>query len=154
MDAEHATPPTRDARLFVAAPVGLLSGALLYRPWDPSFSSRRPSDFYLFWVAARGWLSDLSPYDTTLHSGWPVPLLYPMPAVLAAAPFAWLPWDVARAAFAGLSGGILAFAATRRAWWPLAMCASGPFVAAISVGQWSRLFVAAAILPPLGRSSR
>ncbi len=55
MDAERATPPTRDARLFVGTPVGLLSGALLYGPWDPSFSSRRPSDFYLFRVAARGW---------------------------------------------------------------------------------------------------
>lgn len=101
-------------------------------------------------MAARGWLSGLSPYYTTLHSAWPVPLLYPMPAVLVAAPFAWMPWIVARAAFAGVSGAVLAYAVTRRGWWPLLICASGPFLAAITVSQWSPLFAAAAILPPLG----
>lgn len=129
--------------------MGLAATGLVYRPHDPSFSSRRPSDFYLFWMAARGWLSGLSPYYTTLHSAWPVPLLYPMPVVLVAAPFAWTSWAVARAAFAGISGGVLAYAVTRRACWPLLICASGPFLAAISVGQWSPIFVAAAILPPL-----
>ena len=56
---------------------------------------------------------------------------------------------VARYVFVGVSSALLAYGATRRAWFPLMLFASGAYVNATLVAQWSPLFTAAILLPGL-----
>jgi len=56
---------------------------------------------------------------------------------------------VARAVFVALGGWCLAFAMTRRAWWPLVVFTSGAWVATVTAAQWTPFLVAGALLPAL-----
>jgi hypothetical protein len=92
------------------------------------------------------------PYaDSWRHTGpgWPWPLQYPAPAILAILPLSLLPLELGRALFVGLGLGLLTFALTRDAWWPLVLLGSGPVVEAGIVGQWSPLVTAGSLLPAL-----
>jgi hypothetical protein len=92
------------------------------------------------------------PYVDSLRHigpGWPWPLQYPAPAILAVLPLALLPLELGRALFVGLGVGVFTYAITREAWWPLTLLASGPVVEAIAVGQWSPLVTAGSLLPAL-----
>jgi hypothetical protein len=72
-----------------------------------------------------------------------------MPAVLLGLPLSFLPVVVARCVFVGASSGLLAYGVTRRGWFRLMLFASGPYVHATIVAQWSPLFAAAIVLPGL-----
>jgi hypothetical protein len=108
------------------------------------------SDFAQIWAAGRLLLDHGSPYTYPLLQDWPLPLVYPLPAVVALLPLAVLPEHAADAAFAALGAGTLAYAVARtsprpdRRW---LMLVSAPFVEAIIVGQWSPLVVGASMLP-------
>lgn len=88
-----------------------------------------------------------NPYDTPI--GQAEPLLYPLPALIVAAPFALLPTAIAAALFVGVSTALLCWGVSRDGWrrWP--MLFGAPLWAAVFAAQWSPLIVAAALLPTL-----
>ncbi len=141
-----ATAPRPDHRVLVAAAAGLLAaGYVLYL-----YAWRRPlsvSDFDAIWAAGRALRAGQDPYAAVPSPPWPWPLQYPLPAVLVALPFSYLPIVLARAAFIGLSTGLLAWALTARAWWPLWMLAGGQMFSAVGAVQWTPLFAAGVLLP-------
>jgi hypothetical protein len=144
----EATAPSRLARVGVAALVGLAVAGyvlLFYRHQSPL----AVSDFDAIWTAARALRAGHDPYGAIQSPPWPWNLQYPLPAVLIALPFSVLPLVVARAAFMGISAGLLAYGLARRAWWPLVMLAGGQMFFAIQSVQWTPLFAAAVLLPPL-----
>lgn len=146
-EAFRAT-PTLDARIAVAAALGALSA--LYITVVYLVQPQAAPDFDQWWVAARALRMGLDPYAAIAASRWPWPLFYPLPAVLFVLPLSFLPVLVARAVFVALGGWSLAFAVTRRAWWPLVVFTSGAYVATITAGQWTPFLVAGALLPILG----
>lgn len=103
------------------------------------------SDFDHLWFAARTLITTGDPY-ARLSSG---PLLYPLPTVLVATPFALLPRLVARIGFVSLSAGLFTFALTRDGFQRLPIILSAAMVDAARTGQWSMLFAAAVMLPAL-----
>ena len=107
------------------------------------------SDLDAIWTAARALRAGQDPYAAIQSPPWPWNLQYPLPAVLVALPFSLLPLVLARAAFMGLSAGLLAYALTRRAWWPLVTLAGGQMFYALQSVQWTPLLTAAVLLAPL-----
>ena len=107
------------------------------------------SDLDAIWTAARALRAGQDPYAAIQSPPWPWNLQYPLPAVLVALPFSLLPLPLARATFMGLSTGLLAYGLTRRAWWPLIALAGGQMFYALQSVQWTPLFMAAVLLPPL-----
>ena len=111
-------------------------------------------DFSWPWRAARALLDGHNPY-TVIRTTGPYPyntgLFYPLPAVLAALPFAWLTPAIAGASFVGVSSALLAFGLSRdRAGLvKLPLFVSAPFCMAALLAQWAPLMVAGAVLPSL-----
>lgn len=131
----------------MAMAIGVASGLLCWT------FIRRPgyyADFIYPWTAARALLAGENPYHVLsggLAAPFQAPLFYPLPAVIAAVPLAVLPFAPAGALFFGLSSALLAFAVTGDGWGRLPLFASGPFIVAASLAQWSPLMMAAALLP-------
>lgn len=144
------TVPSPRARVVVSLAIGIASAAFAF-----FLHGRRGfwPDFVFPWQAARLLLGGRDPY-VALHGNLPepfeTPLLYPLPTVLAAVPFARLPLAVAGAVLMGLSSALLAFITTRGGWYRLWMFASAPLVMAVNLGQWSPLVTVAALEPALG----
>ncbi|MFL5575705.1 MAG: hypothetical protein ACJ79S_07055 [Gemmatimonadaceae bacterium] len=139
----------RSRRMAAALAVGVVAGAFC------GLALARPGgapDFLVFWHHARTLLAGENPYlhPLVLGPGRQAPFLYPLPAAMLVAPFAWLPMPAAGALFFGLSSALLAYGATRDGWHRLLLFLSGPFVLAATLGQWSPLVTAAALLPWLG----
>lgn len=151
LDAEPlpaATVP-RGRRVAAAVAVGLAAGAFC------GLALSRPGpgpDFQVFWEHARTLVGGGNPYahPAVVGPGRVAPLLYPLPAAMLVAPFAWLPMPLAGALFFGLSSALLAYGATRDGWHRLLLFVSGPFIIAATLGQWSPLITAGALLPWLG----
>jgi hypothetical protein len=76
--------------------------------------------------------------------------LYPLPAAIAAVPFAGLAPEYAGAAFVAVSGALLAYALSAKGWWRLLALMSPAFLLSFSVANWPPLLVASALLPGLG----
>ncbi len=136
--------------LFVGVIAAVVSAIGLYQRGGYA------GDFTWAWRAARLWIQGRDPYnDPGLAPIFPypfdAPLLYPMTAVVLAAPFAALPAWLAGSAFFGISTGILAYLVLlRREWRLLPLFISAPFYVAASVAQWSPLVVATALAPSIG----
>lgn len=146
-----AVRPRPSARLALALLVGTVSAAYVvaYALANPDFVS----DFDQVWGAARALLAGDNPYDAVgpgRQYPWRWPLYYPLPAVIVVTPLAPLPVVAARAAFAGVSAALLAWAITRDSFarWPLFLSIS--FVTAVELSQWSPLLTAAMLMPSLG----
>jgi hypothetical protein len=140
--------PDRVSRALVAGGLGVAAAAyvlLFYR----SRSVLAVSDFDAIWTAARALRAGHDPYAAIVSPPWPWNLQYPLPAVLLGLPFSFLPVALARAAFMGVSAGLLAWGLTRRAWWPLLAMAGGQFLFALQSVQWTPLFAAAVLIVPL-----
>lgn len=141
-------PPRRRFQISVA--LGLLAGlrAYLNGVLDPL-----PRDFAQVWYAARAVLSGYDPY-AMIGPGrafeWNWPLFYPLPAALAVTPLAPLPAVWASTIFMCLGGGCFAWALMEHGYAPLLGFMSAAMVLAAEVVQWSPLYAAALILPPLG----
>src|ERR1051325_2518884 len=107
------------------------------------------SDFDQLWVGARAMLRGVDPY-TVVGPGrelnWDY-LYYPAPAMVLAMPFTLVPLLAARAIFAALSAGTLAFALVRSAPVRLLLFLSAPTLVAIGRGQFGPLIFASAFLP-------
>lgn len=109
-------------------------------------------DFNWAVVGARDIIHGKSPYhDPALAFGnqypFSAPLYYPIPALVFALPFSWLPAFLAGAVFVGLSSFLLAYGALREGTRYLPLFLSAPFFVALYVAQWSPLLMASAFLP-------
>jgi hypothetical protein len=139
--------PARTLRAAAALTIGLLAGAYVIRVYGTAPIS--VSDFDAIWAAGRALREGRDPYAAISTPPWPWPLQYPLPAVLLALPFTWLPVAFGRAAFVGVGTGLLAWGLTAKAWWPLWMLAGGQMFAAVGSVQWTPLFAAGLLLPAL-----
>jgi hypothetical protein len=142
--------PDRRARVAIALLIGVAAGA--YCAWSLS-RARVPSDFEFWWRAARVLLDGGDPYLRVENTrGWPLPdrLFYPMPALLATVPVAWMPLPLAAGVMLGLASGVLAWALSRDGPGRLWLFATPSFVMALKVGQWSPVLTVAALVPALG----
>ncbi|GLC26662.1 hypothetical protein [Roseisolibacter agri] len=149
MPEARASPSVR-ARLVVALLMGVWAVLLML---GFGAVTHRATDFDVVWHGARLFLDGQDPWlliGPGRRVAWPSPLYYPAPALLALAPLAALPLDVARALFVGGAAALLAWAVTREAWWRLLVFVSVPFYHAAVSGQWSVLVAAAFFLWPLG----
>lgn len=111
-----------------------------------------PGDFGLAWFGARALLHGGNPYELIgpgLVYDWPWRLIYPLTAMSAAIPLAYLDQTSAALVFVFLSAALLAYSVTGKAWYPLLMFSSAAFLIAAGAAQWSPLFTAALGLPPL-----
>jgi len=111
-------------------------------------------DFSWPWRAARVILDGHNPYDVIRATGpypFNVGLFYPLPAAVAALPFAPLQPAIAGALFFGLSSGLLAFGLTRTrsGLSRLPLFLGAPFCMAGVLAQWAPLMTAAAVMPAL-----
>jgi hypothetical protein len=111
------------------------------------------TDFDQLWFAARAVRSGRDPYPLVgpgREFEWPWPLLYPMPAVLAAMPFSFASLAGARSAFAGVSAWALcaAFLGARGGTGSHRVTAflSLPAYNAAMAAQWPPALMAAAAL--------
>jgi len=142
-------PPRR--RLVIAGGVGMLEAVIHL---IHSIAETQPSDFAQAWFAAHALLRGQDPYALIgpgLTFDWLYPFVYPLSAALLALPFAAIPnVTVASACFASFGAGVLACALMRNGYWPLVALASYAVLFSFRVAQWSPLFAAALVVPPLG----
>jgi hypothetical protein len=116
---------------------------------NPDFTS----DFDQVWAGAKAILEGKDPFAVVgpgREFGWNWPLYYPLPALVALSPLGLLPVIAARAIFAAVSAGLLAWAVTRDGWQRLPIFISVSFLVTIELGQWSALYAAAFFLPAIG----
>lgn len=117
---------------------------LAYRLPPPS-----TSDFEPVWIGARALFSGLDPYAVVPTAGTRYPLYYPIPALLVGLPFGALPFEAARALWAGVSTAVFVLAALRYRRGLLTALLSANLLNAVVQGQWSPLLTAAAVLPAI-----
>jgi hypothetical protein len=99
-----------------------------------------PTDFDQLWHAARALTAGNDPYAVVGPGRpfqWDWPLYYPLPAVLFAVPFTFLPVLVARIVFSALGAALLGWAVAPRlrTHWPLVLSAA--FIISVSRAQWA-----------------
>jgi hypothetical protein len=153
LTAAELTKPAPGTRTRLAFAVGLTVVAAAYSYLHGLANPQFTSDFDQVWAGARALLDGKDPYVVVgpgREFGWPWPLYYPLPALLVASPLGLVPVFVARALFAGVSSGLLAWAVTRDGWSRLPIFISVSFLITIELGQWSALYAAAFFLPSLG----
>lgn len=143
-----ARAPSRRARLLWSALIGALAGTFCWLALD------RPGaapDFLVFWSHARSLIGGANPYAEPLviGPGRVAPFMYPLPAALLVAPFAWLPMAVSGGAFFGFSSALLAYLITRDGFQRLPLFFSAPFILAATMGQWAPFIMAVALVPVL-----
>ncbi|MGH7709703.1 MAG: hypothetical protein ACREOG_00370 [Gemmatimonadaceae bacterium] len=141
---------SRRARLALSAAIGVAAGLIAYGLHQRSGFW---PDYVFPWQAARLLLEGRDPYQALpggLAEPFESPLLYPLPTVLAAVPFAWLSLPVASAITMGLSSALLTWVLVGIELDLLWILASAPFVMAINFGQWSPLITVALLTPALG----
>jgi hypothetical protein len=113
-----------------------------------------PSDFDQVWAASRALVLRKNPYTAVGPHGtvltWGYPLFYPLTAAVMALPLALLPLVWARAVFAGVSAGLLAYVITRDGYHRLVLFASASFYVAGTFAQWESLLLASALIPGAG----
>jgi hypothetical protein len=133
-------------RLAAATVAAVAAGAVVL--WLRFGGRSNFSDFDQLWIAARAILHRGDPY-AAVPAAFPWPLYYPLPAAVAAIPFALVGVEWAHALWIALGTGLLVFAMLERGWWALLVCASFPYLDALQLGQWSPLLTAAALMPAL-----
>jgi len=143
--------PAANVRLIAAVLMGIACAVYVYLHGraNPDFTS----DFDQVWAGARALFDDKDPYAVVgpgREFGWRWPLYYPLPALVIVSPLGMLPVLAARAAFAGCSAALLAWAVTRDGWSRLPIFLSVSFFVTMELGQWSALYAAAFFLPALG----
>jgi hypothetical protein len=137
--------PTR-RRIILALAIGMISALICWlrlarSSWQQNFTWpwRRPASAAGGKSVFGNQPSGEYPYQTYFY--------YPLPAALAALPFAGLPPYPAGALFFGLSSGLLAFAISKDGWRGMHIFLGAPYWVALAVAQWSPLMIAAALLP-------
>ncbi len=106
-----------------------------------------PGDFIWPLRALRDVLSGHNPYAYPVN---PLSIPYPLPAMFAAIPFAWLPDTWAAALFFGVSSGLLAYQLVRlEPAWRLLVFLNPLYLQSLLFAQWSPLIMAMAFFPSL-----
>ncbi len=149
INAAQDTPCPR-RRLAAALAVGLISAALA--GLRLAGAGVLAADFTWAWRGAQLLLAGQNPYALITPTGaYPFNdfLYYPLPALLLAAPLAWLSGPLAGAVFVGISSGLLCWGLLREGWQRLLIFVSPPYLYALFSAQWSPLIMAAALLPDL-----
>jgi hypothetical protein len=136
--------PTPTARLGVAIALGTIAAILVWI--SDQGKPNAVSDWDQCWLAGRALLHGMSPYGAVNAQSSPWPLIYPLPAVLVSLPFALVPLQLARALFAGVSSGLLAYALSVE-WLGLLPFFSGAYMWALLGVGWVPLLIAAVLLP-------
>lgn len=133
----------RQKWLLLALAFGFVAaGRLLLYFWMPE----RATDFDMLYRAAAELLAGRNPYSIPAET-FPLPL----PAVLLAVPFTYIPLGPARPVFDILIGWVFAFALWRhRGMHSLLALLSGAYLYALWQGQTTPLMVAAILIPALG----
>lgn len=139
--------PAASHRLIVAVGAAVFAAACTFAVYGGR--PRFVSDFDVIWVGARALRAHHDPYAAIQSPPWPWDLRYPLPAVVVALPFSYLSLTAARAAFMALGIGLLAWALTRRAWWPLIALAGGQAFVSVQSVQWTPLLAAGILLAPV-----
>jgi hypothetical protein len=142
--------PLRKRVLLTAALALAAGGYVLAHRWA---AFDKASDLLQVRMGALAWMHGQDPYRVVQDSGaWPYPLLYPLPALIAASPLALVPAWLAEAVFVSVGTALLAWGVTRdRLVSPaLAVFASAPFLYAVALSQWSPLLTGAALVPWAG----
>jgi len=137
--------------MLVALGIAIIAGGWTYVSLRLRGDWVWAADFTYPWLAARAVLKGVDAYKFVAEAHPPFGpwLLYPLPAALVTLPIAWLPMRVAAAVGVGGSCGLVAFAVTRAAFWPLLLFVSAPALRlADSVQIWPALFTAAAFWAP------
>jgi hypothetical protein len=150
MNVSSRLPTLDPRRLRISIAIGVAAGLLAY-----AFLNRPGlgGDYFFVWSAARSLFAGQNPYHV-IAVGPENPandvFLYPLPALLIIAPFAWLPIAASGGVFLGISSALLAYGLTRNGFHRLPLFMSAPFLMAVSLGQWSPLITAAALESNLG----
>jgi hypothetical protein len=140
--------PGRRAAFAVSLALAVAVYVIAVGKANPDFTS----DFDQVWAGAKALWNGKNPYAVVgpgreFHWRWP--LYYPLPALVLVAPLGLLPVLAARAIFAGVGAGMLAWGATRGGWQRLPIFISISFLVTVELGQWSALYAAAFFLPGL-----
>lgn len=152
MSNERSVPilPSVKRRAIVAVIAGLFGGSLAYGkhlviPWHAA-------DFAVVRFGADAILHGANPYALVGPGrvfNWLWNLYYPATAMVVAIPFTMLPQLAAVIVFVAMSSALLAYAVTADGWYRLPLFFCVPFVTAAGAGQWSILFTAGLLIPPL-----
>lgn len=142
--------PSPRARLAVALAVGALFG--YYRWWLWTFRALS-NDFGPAWFGARAIVRGLDPYalvgpGLAYPSQWP--LVYPMPALLAALPLAPFGEHAAAILMVAIGTGALAYVLTRERWGPVLGMLGTSVLTSMHNAQWAPLLTGAALVPGAG----
>jgi hypothetical protein len=84
------------------------------------------------------------------QGNWPWPFYYPATAAVLAIPLSWMSAVAARCVFVGISSALLAFGLSARGLLGLIPLASGAFLSAVQMCQWSPLLAAGMLFPAIG----
>jgi hypothetical protein len=103
------------------------------------------SDLFQFWYGDRVYLRGQDPY-VAVPARWPWIPPYPFPAFLLTIPLAPLSFAWSRVVWAAISGAVFTVASLREPRLRPALL-SPSFVQAITLGQWSPLLTASAVIP-------
>ena len=113
------------------------------------------TDFDQLWAAARFLLDGRNPYALIgpgREFAWRWQLYYPMPAVLLAVPFAWLPLPLARLLFTTFGAAVFLYALGGQPGgpWKYLVVLSLSFQSALGLAQGSFILASIYMLPALG----
>lgn len=147
---DPVTPPPRAMRAVFAVGLAVVVGLLVY-VYGRNTPTRK-SDFDQVWFAAQALWHGQNPYaliGVDKVFTWKWPFYYPLPAVIMVAPLGLLPVLLARAVFAAVSVGALAWALTRDGWSRTPAFVSMSFLVSLQLVQWSPLLAAALLTPAL-----
>jgi hypothetical protein len=112
-----------------------------------SVSTDTNTDLWSIVLGAQAWLRGQDPYLAVAQSPvWTAGLLYPFTAVLALAPFAWLPQPVMHVLWAAGSAGLLAWMISADGFTPRHILLVSPaMLHSVNTAQWPPLLLAASL---------
>jgi hypothetical protein len=112
----------------------------------------RSSDFGIVWFGARSLLHGVDPYPLVGPGrafNWEWHLYYPATSMVATLPLGLLSETTASLAFVWVSAALLTYGLTREGWTRIWILPSAAFISAARSAQWSPLYCAAYLMPPL-----
>jgi hypothetical protein len=137
--------PSMTARIGVAIAIGIVCGSTSFL--TTRLAGFRGQDFWVLWYGARALLEGRNPYTTIVWSGGGFGFRYPLSTALLTIPLSGLPPNIAGSLYIALSCALLAFACTRRAWWPLLLFLSGSMIQSVRAAQLSPLLTFGLLTP-------
>lgn len=148
IDSVGESVPTR-VRLLVSVALGVLAGISAHKFADPAHGVR---DFTLVWYGAGAVLRGQDPYALVGPGKtfeYIAPLYYPLPGLLVGIPFTPMSARTANTVFMVLGTALFAWALMARGMGALVGILSGGMAFASQSVQWTPLFAAAYVLPPI-----